>query len=124
MSNAQYAQLYMLNPTKKVCHFMCEPLCGLFLYKWFDLVCLKMLSNPFLRFLCFYMLSNAFICFHMLSDTLISFKMLLYPFIRFHMVSNAFICFHTLLVRFNTLSNAFIRFHLLLHAFTCLLTLC
>ena len=27
VSNAQSAKLYMLNPTKKVCHFMCEPLC-------------------------------------------------------------------------------------------------
>ena len=27
LSNAQYAKLYMLNPTKKVCHFTCEPLC-------------------------------------------------------------------------------------------------
>ena len=27
VSNAQSAKLYMLNPTKKVCHFKCEPLC-------------------------------------------------------------------------------------------------
>ena len=27
VSNAQSAKLYMLNTTKKVCHFMCEPLC-------------------------------------------------------------------------------------------------
>ena len=80
VSNAQCAQLYMLNPTKKVCHFMCEPLCGL----W----CLI----GFYAFKRFHMLSNVFIHFQTLSYTFIRFQTLTYAYIRLYTLLYAFTC--------------------------------
>ena len=110
VSNAQYALLYMLNPTKKVCHFMCEPLCGLCLSNW--LLCFGMLE----ALECFYTLLHASICLYMLSYTSLCFHTLSNTFIRFHMLQYAFIRFHTLSyasIRFHTLSYASICFHTL-----------
>ena len=104
VSNAQYALLYMLNPTKKVCHFMCEPLCGLCLSNW--LLCFCMLE----ALECFYTLLHAFIilCFHTFSNAFKHIHKLAYTCIRFHTLSYASICFHMLPYAFIMLWNAFI----------------
>ena len=118
-----------LNPTKKVCHFKCEPLIGLscqsglgclsgfscFYTLWYALIFFGTLSGTaVIRFHHFEMLSYAFICFQTLSYAFICFHTLSYAFKRFHLLSFAFRCFH---ICFLTLLYAFTCFHMLLHCF-------